>query len=139
MQQSGESESKKVPGVNGKGPEDGNTFQIKPSLENSFQTSQVKEIIKNCLTGLLTDKTYVKEEVGTLTKQIANEVSNNVMGLKMQRYKHVVQVTLGQQLGAGCKYIARCLWDAESDSQVSDVFTNSSLFCIVTVFGVYVY
>ncbi|XP_055702545.1 dynein light chain Tctex-type protein 2B-like isoform X2 [Phlebotomus papatasi] len=85
------------------------------------------------------DKTYSKEDAAIWTKQISQEVGSKIMELKMKRYKHVVQVTLGQQLGAGCKYIARCRWDAESDSQVSNVFTNSSLFCIVTVFGVYLY
>ncbi|XP_055695081.1 dynein light chain Tctex-type protein 2B [Lutzomyia longipalpis] len=118
---------------------DGNTFLIKPTLENTFQTFQVKEIIKECLTSILTDKIYSKEEVPVWTKQIADDVSNKIVDLKMKRYKHVVTVTLGQQLGAGCKYISRCRWDAECDSQVSDVFTNSSLFCVVTVFGVYLY
>ncbi|XP_059619747.1 dynein light chain Tctex-type protein 2B-like [Phlebotomus argentipes] len=119
--------------------DDGNTFQIRPTLENSFQTFQVKEIIKACLARILTDKTYSKDDVASWTKQIAQDVGNQIIELKMKRYKHVVQVALGQQLGAGCKYIARCRWDAECDSQVSDVFTNTSLYCIVTVFGVYLY
>jgi tctex1 domain-containing protein 2 len=57
----------------------------------------------------------------------------------MTRYKHVVQVIIGQQLGAGCKYIARCRWDAECDNQAQSTFTTPSLFCIVTVFGIYLY
>lgn len=59
--------------------------------------------------------------------------------MDMPRYKHVVQVHIGQQTGAGCKYIARCLWDAESDNHIEQVFTNASLFCVVTVFGIYLY
>lgn len=57
----------------------------------------------------------------------------------MARYRHVVQVMLAQQNGAGCKYLARCRWDAECDSQVSAFFSNETLVCVVTVFGVYLY
>uniref|UniRef100_A0A1B0DBY6 Uncharacterized protein n=1 Tax=Phlebotomus papatasi TaxID=29031 RepID=A0A1B0DBY6_PHLPP len=48
------------------------------------------------------DKTYSKEDAAIWTKQISQEVGSKIMELKMKRYKHVVQVTLGQQLGAGC-------------------------------------
>lgn len=46
---------------------------------------------------------------------------------------------LTQQTGAGSKYIARCVWDAECDSQISDYFTNEHIVCVVSVFGVYLY
>lgn len=45
----------------------------------------------------------------------------------------------GNQMGAGCKYFTRCKWDAESDNQISDVFTNSTIFCVVIVFGIFNY
>lgn len=73
------------------------------------------------------------------TKTLADEISLKVKDLEMKRYKHVVQVVLGQQLGAGCKYIARCRWDAECDNQMSGEFKNATIFCIVTVFGLYLY
>lgn len=51
----------------------------------------------------------------------------------------MVQVVIGQQLGAGFKMIGRCRWDSECDNQTSCTFSNSTLFCVVTVFGVYFY
>lgn len=66
-------------------------------------------------------------------------MSTRVKELGMRRYKHVVQVMIGNQLGAGCKFIARCRWDADCDNQASQVFTNATIFCIVTVFGTYHY
>ncbi|CAD7091908.1 unnamed protein product [Hermetia illucens] len=115
------------------------TYQIRPSLSDTFRANRVKEIIQTVLTETLQDKTYDTAEAAELSKQIADQVSSLVRDLNMRRYKHVVQVTLGQQLGSGCRYIARCRWDAECDNQTSDVFTNASLFCICTVFGVYLY
>lgn len=59
--------------------------------------------------------------------------------LKIPRYKHVVQVMLAEQTGAGCRYIARCRWDAEADSKISEFYKSESIICIVTVFGIYLY
>lgn len=70
---------------------------------------------------------------------IADQICNRTKEIEMRRYKHIVQVVLAQQNGAGCKYIARCRWDAESDSQISTYFTNETIACVVTVFGVYLY
>lgn len=55
----------------------------------------------------------------------------------MENYKHVVQVIIGQQTGAGCNYIAKALWNTVSDHQISEQFINGSLFCIAAVFGIY--
>lgn len=105
-----------------------------------FRTLQISVRLPNPIgVSALLDKTYDTAEAAELSKQIADQVSSLVRDLNMRRYKHVVQVTLGQQLGSGCRYIARCRWDAECDNQTSDVFTNASLFCICTVFGVYLY
>lgn len=57
----------------------------------------------------------------------------------MTRYKHIVQVIIAQQAGAGCKYIAKCRWDAQCDVQISNIYTNETIACIATVFGIYLY
>ncbi len=55
------------------------------------------------------------------------------------RYKLLVQVVIGQQKGEGVRMGTRCFWDAESDNYASDTFTNDSLFCVATAYGVYMY
>lgn len=55
------------------------------------------------------------------------------------RYKLMVQVVIGQQKGEGVRMGTRCFWDAESDNYASDTFTNDSLFCVATAYGVYMY
>jgi hypothetical protein len=34
---------------------------------------------------------------------------------------------------------ARCLWDADTDSVVHELFMNDAIFCAVAAFGVYYY
>lgn len=116
------------------------SYKLKPSLGETFRGASIKEIIHEILMEKLQGKTYNVEEVRIWTKDIADTISTTIKNrLAMPRYKYVVQVMLGQQLGAGCHYYAKCCWDAESDSQTSDVFSNTSIFCVCTVFGVYLY
>ena len=83
------------------------------------------------------DKTYSGAEAGKWTKEISDTLNREIRDLNMGNYKHVVQVLIGQQTGAGCKYISRALWDAVCDHQVVEQLVNPSLFCIVAVFGIY--
>ncbi|XP_053697884.1 dynein light chain Tctex-type protein 2B-like [Sabethes cyaneus] len=115
------------------------TYQMRPSLEQTFKSENIKQIINTVLNDTLSGKTYTAVDAARWTKSLADEISLKVKDLEMKRYKHVVQVMLGQQLGAGCKYIARCRWDAECDNQASGEFKNATIFCIVTVFGLYLY
>lgn len=84
-------------------------------------------------------KEYSKKEAPIWTRQIADNINLRVKELNMPRYKHVTQVMLAEQLGAGCRYLARCRWDAESDSKVSEIFHLEDLYCVVTVFGIFDY
>lgn len=115
------------------------TFQMKLNPDEAFKTSEIKDIVHSILSKTLTGKSYEAKSAEEWGKTIANEVGVQVKDLHMKRYKHVVQVVLGQQTGAGSKYIARCRWDSETDNQTSATFNSQSLFCIVTVFGVYLY
>lgn len=87
----------------------------------------------------ITGKKYTSSGAAIWTKQIADDVSRRVKELNMSAYKYVVQVTLAEQTGGGCRYIARCRWDAETDSKVSEFYQSESLYCVVSVFGVYTY
>lgn len=88
---------------------------------------------------MVAGKVYAVAQVADWTRSIADDISARCKELEMRRFKHVVQVVLAQQNGAGCKYIARCRWDAECDSQVTSYFSNESIVCVVSVFGVYLY
>lgn len=119
-------------------PSSSTSFTKKPNY-SLFKTSEIKEIILSVLSETLTGKTYDPEEAKNWTQGIANKVGMKVKDLEMDQYKIVTQVLLGQQLGAGAKYIARCRWDGETDNYTSATFGSQSLFCVVTVFGVYLY
>ncbi|KAJ4460034.1 putative dynein outer arm light chain [Paratrimastix pyriformis] len=58
-------------------------------------------------------------------------------GRGFPRYKHIVQVTIGEVKDQGMRVASRSLWDPKVDSCVSCHFQNNSLFCVAMVFGIY--
>uniref|UniRef100_A0A2M4AZB6 Putative dynein light chain n=1 Tax=Anopheles triannulatus TaxID=58253 RepID=A0A2M4AZB6_9DIPT len=114
-------------------------YLMRPGLGERFKSEKVREIINTALTKTLTGMKYNAELAAIYTKVLADEISLKVRDLNMQCYKHVVEVMLGQQLGAGCKYVSRCRWDPETDNHATGEFSNSTIFCVVTVFGLYLY
>ncbi|RZC38930.1 tctex1 domain-containing protein 2, partial [Asbolus verrucosus] len=88
-----------------------------------FKAGTVKEIIRTLLFEKLSGKSYDAERVKKWTVELANEISSKVTELKMKRYKHIVQVILGEHKGAGVKSGVRCVWDAETDGYTSEIFS----------------
>ncbi|KAL5287759.1 hypothetical protein ACFFRR_008561 [Megaselia abdita] len=128
-----------VNGQNLKKDEAPQSYQMRPKLHEMFKTSKIKDLLQNILSATLKGKNYSSGDAATWTKTISDQVNQALKDLTMTRYKHVVQVVIGQQIGSGYKYAACCRWDACCDSQTSEVFSNASLFCVCTVFGVYSY
>ncbi|EDV94743.1 GH17964 [Drosophila grimshawi] len=115
-------------------------YSMRPAFGESFPLPIVKNIINSVMTDKLKDKTYDKDVAKNWTREIADDVNQQIASNpKVKRYKHVVQVMLGQELGAGSTYLSRCCWDCDCDTSVTEVFSNTSLFCVCTVFGTYQY
>lgn len=72
-------------------------------------------------------------------EQISSEINRRLCEMKIERYKHIVQVMLVEQTGAGCRYIARCRWDASCDSKIAEVYKSKTMSCIVSVYTIYHY
>lgn len=51
-------------------------------------------------------------------------MNEKVKDLQMKRYRHIVQVILGEMKGAGVKSGVRCVWDSDTDGYASDIFMN---------------
>lgn len=54
-----------------------------------------------------------------------------VVDMKWKRYKHIVQVYIGEQRGAGVRCGAKCVWDSETDNYASDMFMNVCNTCVL--------
>lgn len=63
------------------------------------------KIISDFLKHSSSGKEYAGKEVGGWCRQIVNDVNRRIKDLEIPRYKHIVQIMLSEQTGAGCRYV----------------------------------
>ncbi len=87
----------------------------------------MKEILHECLVERLTGQGYEGEKCNEAAKQLADIIRNRLKNLGDDRYKFIVQVLIGERRDQGVYFGTRCFWDANTDNQASETFTNVSL------------
>ncbi|KAI9362527.1 Tctex-1 family-domain-containing protein [Zopfochytrium polystomum] len=112
-----------------------NTYKMKP--DKKFQSEPVRRLAEEILGSSLAKAKYNAETSPELAKKIANEILAAVNKLEYERYKVVVDVTIGEFKGQGIRVASRTLWDTSTDTYASASFRNASLFAVAIVFGCY--
>eukprot|EP00761_Pharyngomonas_kirbyi_P012022 gb/GECH01012049.1/.p1 GENE.gb/GECH01012049.1/~~gb/GECH01012049.1/.p1 ORF type:complete len:128 (+),score=19.25 gb/GECH01012049.1/:1-384(+) len=114
-------------------------FNLLPSSEVKFKADTVRPCIQKVMKEKLEGASYKPDNVTQWTKEIADEVRDELKRCGFERYKYIVNVVIGEQRGAGIKFGMRCFWDKDTDGYVTETFTNNDMFCVATVFGLYLY
>lgn len=114
-----------------------NTYKTQPDKDCRFNSSRTQQILESVLASFFSDVKYNPANSGQLVQNLSDLVRNRVKDLSSPRYKLVCNVFLGQLANQGLHIASRSLWDVENDSFASATFTNSSLFAVVTVHGLY--
>lgn len=102
-----------------------------------FQRHKVQEVLKKVLKDKMETQKYDPVKGAQIAKQLADDLREKVKMLGYNRYKLVVQVTVGQKTGQAMRIVARCLWDTANDSFASEYFENESMYCVCQVYGLY--
>ncbi|KAI9334720.1 Tctex-1 family-domain-containing protein [Obelidium mucronatum] len=110
-----------------------NTYKMKP--DRKFQSEPVRRIAEEILQNTLKKAKYDPEKVATLSAKIGNDILAAVKKLDYDRYKIVVDVTIGEFKGQGIRVASRSLWDTSTDTYTSASFRNANLFAVAIVFG----
>lgn len=111
----------------------------RPGYKDTFKPRQIKDILQETLKRHLTGKKYDGEATANQSKAIAADIKSTLKDLKLDRYKFLVQVVIGEMKGAGVRMGCRCFWDSQTDKLAEETFINDSLFCCAVAFGVYLY
>jgi hypothetical protein len=117
-----------------------NTYITSPSgygEGSKFQRHKVQAILKSVLKERMEKQQYDPVKAAQISKHIAEDLREKVKALGYDRYKLVIQVTLGQKKGQAMRIVSRCLWDTSTDSFASEYVENESLYCVCQVFGLY--
>ncbi|XP_048353567.1 dynein light chain Tctex-type 4 [Sphaerodactylus townsendi] len=114
-----------------------NTYKTQPDEGCRFNVFQIQQVLESILTSYLGDTKYSPANSGQLVQNLSDLIRNRVKELSPSRYKLVCNVFLGQQANQGLQVASRSLWDTENDNYASATFTNSYLFAVATVHGLY--
>ena len=104
--------------------DDANGKLTELSYREKVPVAAMKEIIHECLIEKLTGAQYEGEKCNEAAKQLADTIRNRLKSLDYDRYKFIVQVLIGERREQGVYFGTRCFWDANTDNQASDTFTN---------------
>ncbi|XP_051480548.1 dynein light chain Tctex-type 4 [Apus apus] len=114
-----------------------NTYRMGPDEGCKFNAGRVQQVLEGVLAGTLGTSVYSPQSSAPLAQSLAELLRSRAKEVVPPRYKLVCQVLLGQQGQQSLLAASRALWDPESDSFASATFSNTSLFAVATVHGVY--
>ncbi|NWR79371.1 TC1D4 protein, partial [Centropus unirufus] len=114
-----------------------NTYRMRPDKGCKFEAGRVQRVLEGALAGTLATTAYSAQGSALLAQSLAELLRNRVKEVVPPRYKLVCHVLLGQQGQQSLLVASQALWDPESDSFASTTFSNTSLFAVAVVHGVY--
>ncbi|XP_078598632.1 dynein light chain Tctex-type 5-A-like [Branchiostoma floridae x Branchiostoma japonicum] len=112
------------------------TYQLGPNKK--FSQTEVKNVIQSVLENKLGETKYEETPGGTLAKCLSDDITKEVKKLGFDRYKIVSTVSFGPLKNSSVKYVSRCIWNPQFDNFAEYTYRNKSLYCVGTVYGVYV-
>lgn len=104
----------------------------------SFNINEVKQMINPIIQRVIDRQNeYDCDKCTQLSKDLSQIIKDAMKSLNYDQYKYVVQVVLGHCQDENVMMTCRCLWDIETDNYASYVYSNTKIFCAVTVFGLF--
>ena len=132
------------------------SYQIRPPFKDKFRPAQAKDAIEKIIPELVKQaqqnagsgkkRTEEGEEEeaedwkSELAKTLSAQSKQTLINLKKdERYKYIVQTTVGENNGQGMKVQSRCCWDEDTDDAAYVSFQNEAIFVVIVAFAVYMY
>lgn len=75
-----------------------------------IRKGRVQQVVSELVKGKLDGVVYDPERSAQVAKELSDVVKEKVKGLGFDRYKLIVQVTVGQKVGQAMRIASRCLW-----------------------------
>ncbi|XP_030570118.1 tctex1 domain-containing protein 2 [Drosophila novamexicana] len=117
-----------------------NEYDMGPAFGCKFPLPFIRFMVERVLMEKLKGKTYVAGDAVKWVRDVADTINSKMKGYCLQqRYKHVINVSIYQQNGAGFFHGFRAVWDTLSDDYLRNTFDAGTFVCIVVIFGCYTY
>lgn len=117
-------------------------FQPNYHLESSnpFDQLVVKDLLKTYVESQMENRpklTFTKDETVAMIRNFGIEILQLLKAKEYDRYKLIIDITVGEKKHQSFRKVAGFLWDSETDQMASYVYDRHDLFLVVTVYGVY--
>jgi hypothetical protein len=120
-----------------------NTFKLAPDESKKFFIFKLQP----SLLELLEEKMAQVEKINptgysgrasvALTRDLADSIRREAKNLSVPRYKIVVHVVIGQNLGQDLRVASRCLWNTDYDNCVTISHKTRYMWASVVVYVLY--
>ena len=114
-----------------------NTYRLGPSEKEKFNVSRVQRLVSDILFNHLENVKYDPIRCKDLSLQLSDEIKTRLKSIVNKRYKLVVNLTIGQNLGNSIIVASRSLWNTDTDNGCTVQYKNNSLYAIATIFAAY--
>ncbi|XP_040264140.1 dynein light chain Tctex-type 4 isoform X1 [Bufo bufo] len=114
-----------------------NTYKMGPDQDCRFNPGRAQKAVEGILRGYLGDAKYNPLTSGQLAQNLSDIIRSKLKEFSPARYKVVCSVFLGQMSHQGVKVSSRALWDPQNDNVASASYSNSTLFAVAMVHGLY--
>ncbi|ETI44923.1 hypothetical protein F443_10368 [Phytophthora nicotianae P1569] len=102
--------------------------------ESEFSQEDVLPIAKTAIEAALKDTVYNRKKVMDWSNTLVASVLTGLQNLN-KPFKYAVTCLIMQKTGAGMTTAAACFWDPTMDGYCTVLWGNSTIYCIVTVYG----
>ncbi|XP_010381783.2 tctex1 domain-containing protein 4 isoform X2 [Rhinopithecus roxellana] len=113
------------------------SYRAEPVPGERWEAARAQRALEAALSAGLRDACYSSAEAARLVQELCEQVHVRLRELSLPRYKLVCSVVLGPRAGQGVHVVSRALWDVARDGLASVSYTNTSLFAVATVHGLY--
>ncbi|XP_053387508.1 dynein light chain Tctex-type 5-like isoform X2 [Mercenaria mercenaria] len=113
-----------------------NTYKLE--AEKNFVSLEIEKAAEKILVDYLHDKEYEPAQCKTYSQQLSSRILETIKDMGYGHFKMVCIVSIGSMKERpGMQFGSRCLWNKETDNFISAKFSNTSLFAVAMVYGLY--
>ena len=114
-----------------------NTFRLTPSDSQKFNATRVQRLVNDILENHLENVKYEPSRCKELVQVLSDEIKTRIKSIIYKRYKLIVNLTIGQNIGNSIIIASRSLWNCDTDNCCTAQFKNGSLYAIATIYAAY--
>jgi dynein light chain Tctex-type 1 len=105
--------------------------------DSSFATlkNEIQNLVKVTVANELGEKAYKPEQVKGWCEEIIREILRQLAGEHFQPFKYMANCLVLSKRSNGVHTVTMALWDPQSDGSLTEQWSNDTMQCIVTVWG----